>query len=168
MAQPARGHPRRRLCRRALPRLVEPARHAPPCCRARSRAERLCRARAPLGGGALFRLARALGGLLRDRAGRLDVSAARVAFAAYLSVLKPCSTPCKSTPPQVEVTKQVLERFLRPRWNSTTCSAFAAIVYPQTNTEPPGPGPSRPGPRSPASPEGHSPQCTLHDPQAPA
>src|SRR5215218_9599672 len=42
---------------------------------------------------------------------------------------------------------------------STTCSTSAAITAPPVNIEPPGPRPSRPGPRSPAWPLGHKPSC---------
>src|SRR4051794_34135484 len=70
-----------------------PPRHAPSCGRARPHSERLRGARGPLGGGAQLRLARALGGLLRDRAGRLDVSAARIAFAAVLSGVEALLNP---------------------------------------------------------------------------
>src|SRR3954464_5175320 len=42
---------------------------------------------------------------------------------------------------------------------STISSISAAIIAPPANIEPPGPRPSRPGPRSPAWPLGHKPSC---------
>src|SRR5829696_1694304 len=42
---------------------------------------------------------------------------------------------------------------------STTSSTSAAITAPPASIEPPGPRPSRPGPRSPAWPLGHKPSC---------
>src|SRR3954465_15183669 len=53
---------------------------------------------------------------------------------------------------------------------STTSSTSAAITAPPPNTEPPGPKPSRPGPRSPAWPLGHKPSwdrpsCALSRPE---
>src|SRR5215211_3867443 len=42
---------------------------------------------------------------------------------------------------------------------STISSTSAAITAPPTSIEPPGPKPSRPGPRSPAWPLGHKPSC---------
>src|SRR3954454_9044081 len=61
VAQLAGGDPGWGLHRSALPRVVEPARHAPPCGRAWPRSDGLRRARGPLGRGTQLRLARALG-----------------------------------------------------------------------------------------------------------
>src|SRR5690242_10908705 len=53
---------------------------------------------------------------------------------------------------------------------STTCSTSAAITAPPASIEPPGPKPSRPGPRSLAWPLGHKPSwdrpsCALSRPE---
>src|SRR4051812_12385176 len=53
-----------------------------------------------------------------------------------------------------------------PTIRSTTCSTSAAITSLPASIEPPGPGPSRPGPRSPAWPLWHSGQCALPVPHA--
>src|SRR4051795_12299777 len=42
---------------------------------------------------------------------------------------------------------------------STISSTSAAITAPPVSIEPPGPKPSRPGPRSPVWPLGHKPSC---------
>src|SRR4051794_34687259 len=61
LAEPAGGRLRRRVRGRALPRVVEPPRHAPPGGGPRPGREGLRRARPPLGGRAELRLAVALG-----------------------------------------------------------------------------------------------------------
>ena len=61
------------------------ARDAPPRGRPRPAGRGLRRARPPLGGREELRLAVPLGYLARDRAGRLDVSAARLALVGILS-----------------------------------------------------------------------------------
>ena len=50
------------------------------------------------------------------------------------------------------------QRFLSAH-DQTTCSTSAATTAPPASIEPPGPKPSRPGPRSPAWPLGHRRSC---------